>query len=293
MKKTGIGATHPTLLRPPKRMPGPVAAAATLYALLFLITLLIPAQLPRMRRIAAPDGAVAPALIQFLGLNGFSWIGAALYLPLALYIVRRRHPDHLTASRVGVLMMATVASAGAVISLYYGLASPALLTAPPEHLVALFARSIFITGLPFWIAAGLAIFSFQPRSEAVPADAATETAKGNPDADAEPLSRFAVHKAGRIEFVDADTVLSISAAGNYSRLHSGDGEHLLSRSIGDLENALDQRRFIRVHRSCIVNIAHIVRMEPLAHGEYHLVLSNGSRLKSGRTYRDIVRRLIR
>jgi len=60
---------------------------------------------------------------------------------------------------------------------------------------------------------------------------------------------------------------------------------LYRAALNDLAERLDPVRFIRVHRSAIVNIESILRLEPISHGEFEAILKDGSRSKISRTYR--------
>jgi two-component system LytT family response regulator len=59
-------------------------------------------------------------------------------------------------------------------------------------------------------------------------------------------------------------------------------------SLSELTVSLDPSRFIRVHRSSIVNVSGIVRLEPLSHGEFELVLKCGARPRLSRTFRPLL-----
>ena len=78
----------------------------------------------------------------------------------------------------------------------------------------------------------------------------------------------------------------IEAAENYVQLHVRRAEHLLHVTLTRLEKSLDPERFLRIHRSTIVNIGRIKQLQPLAHGEYIVTLFNGTRLQSGRNFSD-------
>jgi two-component system LytT family response regulator len=68
-----------------------------------------------------------------------------------------------------------------------------------------------------------------------------------------------------------------------------DGKELLYRaSLNQLAENLDPRRFVRVHRSAMVNIDSIVRLEPVSHGEFALFLRNGGQTRVSRTYRALL-----
>ena len=68
---------------------------------------------------------------------------------------------------------------------------------------------------------------------------------------------------------------------------------LVRESLHVLESRLDPAEFVRVHRSHVVRIDRIRRLEPCGHGEYELTLADGTRLTSSRSYREQVRRLLR
>ncbi len=91
-------------------------------------------------------------------------------------------------------------------------------------------------------------------------------------------SGYAVVRVAEISWFEAD--------GNYARLHAGSSSRLVSKSLATLEReVLDPERFVRVHRSAIVNVSTIRSVEPLFHGDLLLVLSDGSRVTCSRRYR--------
>ncbi len=105
------------------------------------------------------------------------------------------------------------------------------------------------------------------------------------------VRRLAVKSAGRTVFVDVDDVDWIAAAENYVELHAGRESHLLHVTLTTLERSLDPARFLRIHRSTIVQVPRIAELVPGVHGEYEVVLRDGTRLTSGRTYADKLRAL--
>ncbi|HTV19941.1 MAG TPA: LytTR family DNA-binding domain-containing protein, partial [Polyangiaceae bacterium] len=108
----------------------------------------------------------------------------------------------------------------------------------------------------------------------------------------EGLHRIVVKNAGRISFLNVNEIDWAEAADNYVQLHVGKEAHLVHGTLSKLEASLDPERFLRVHRSALVNVARVVALEPLLHGEYAIVLSTGATLTSGRTYRERLERLI-
>jgi len=106
------------------------------------------------------------------------------------------------------------------------------------------------------------------------------------------LNRFVIRSVGRIVFVDAEDVDWIEAAGNYVRLHLGKESHLLRETMSSLESRLDPRRFARIHRSTIVNVERIRELHHIFHGDYSVLLRDGTRLTLSRGYREQFERLV-
>lgn len=106
------------------------------------------------------------------------------------------------------------------------------------------------------------------------------------------LSRFVVRLGPRIHFVRADEVDWMEADGNYVRLHVGPRGHLLRETLSGLVTRLDPERFLRVHRSVVVNADRIREVQALGKGSYVLILTDGTKVTSSATFRDAVERLI-
>jgi two-component system LytT family response regulator len=98
------------------------------------------------------------------------------------------------------------------------------------------------------------------------------------------LERIAIKSIGQISFVKISEIDWIEAADYYSSLHVGPRTHLLRRSMADLEQELDPTVFCRIHRSTIVNLARVQRMEISADGEYDVLLDRGTTLRMSRRY---------
>jgi len=99
------------------------------------------------------------------------------------------------------------------------------------------------------------------------------------------LDRLVVKSAGTTRFIRAADIDWIESAGVYVNLHVGTKELLYRAALHDLARNLDPMRFVRVHRSAIVNIESVSHLEPISHGEFEVVLKNGSRSRISRTYR--------
>jgi two-component system LytT family response regulator len=106
------------------------------------------------------------------------------------------------------------------------------------------------------------------------------------------LERLVVRDGERYELVPVDAIDWVEAANNHVQLHCGARRHLLAETLTSLERRLDPRRFLRVHRSRIVNATRVVAVHVLMGGAYELELRDGTRLTSGRQYREAVQSLI-
>jgi len=90
---------------------------------------------------------------------------------------------------------------------------------------------------------------------------------------------------------EIDWIGSDAAAG--IRVHIGKESYVLRKTLHELEQALDRRTFLRVHRSYIINTAHIRQVKPLLKGEFAIVLTDGTVLDTGRTYRETIEDFLR
>ena len=97
--------------------------------------------------------------------------------------------------------------------------------------------------------------------------------------------RLVVKAAGTTRFVRAAEIDWIEGAGVYATLHLGRTSFLYRAALSELAERLDPRRFVRIHRSAIVNLESVVQLEPLSHGEFEVVLRNGARPRISRTFR--------
>jgi two-component system, LytTR family, response regulator len=99
------------------------------------------------------------------------------------------------------------------------------------------------------------------------------------------LERLAIRDSGRIHFVRTSEIDWIEAQDYYVQLHVRDHTYLIRERMHLLEARLDPRRFVRIHRSSIVNIDRVKELQPFFHGEYTVLLEDGTRLKLSRNYR--------
>jgi two-component system LytT family response regulator len=99
------------------------------------------------------------------------------------------------------------------------------------------------------------------------------------------LDRLAVKGSGTTRFIRVADIDWIEGAGVYVNLHIAGKELLYRSTLNELAGHLDPMRFVRVHRSSIVNIDSILELQPISHGEFELVLKDGHRPRVSRTYR--------
>lgn len=103
------------------------------------------------------------------------------------------------------------------------------------------------------------------------------------------LTRVPVRTGGRTVFVETGAVDWLEAADNYVRLHVKQREFLARETLGSLEARLDPERFVRIHRSLIVQIDRITEIRPTTHGDAEVVLRDATTLAVSRTWREGLR----
>jgi two-component system LytT family response regulator len=100
------------------------------------------------------------------------------------------------------------------------------------------------------------------------------------------VSRFTVQTGSRLQIVLAEDVEWIKAAGDYVELHVSSRSYLLRETMASLEQKLDPAKFLRIHRSRIVQTGSILELRSLENREFTVRLSDGSEHRSSRTYAD-------
>ena len=105
------------------------------------------------------------------------------------------------------------------------------------------------------------------------------------------LDRLPVRSDGKVRFVELHEIHWIEAAGKHVRVHAGQ-THEMRIGLTDLEKRLPGDRFIRIHRSAIVNVSRIKEVEPWFQGALRILLHDGTRLTSGAAFRGNLDRLL-
>jgi two-component system LytT family response regulator len=104
------------------------------------------------------------------------------------------------------------------------------------------------------------------------------------------VSRFTVQTGSRIQIVIAEDVEWIGAAGDYVELHVNGRSFLLRETMASLEQRLDPAKFLRIHRSRIVQSKGILELRSIENREFMVRLLDGSEHRSSRTYADRLER---
>lgn len=106
-------------------------------------------------------------------------------------------------------------------------------------------------------------------------------------------SKLVFKSGGRLVFLEQDEIEWIEADSNYVRIQCGPVNHYVRNTIRDLETRLHPAKFLRVHRSIIVNVNRIKELQPCNSGEYVVVMKSGRELPCSRTYRGAIDAVIR
>jgi two-component system LytT family response regulator len=104
--------------------------------------------------------------------------------------------------------------------------------------------------------------------------------------------RIPVRQGGRIRFVEVDNIDFMVADGNYVRLRAGKENHLIRETMSAMEARYASLGFLRIHRALLVRMDRIAELAPGFHGAYSVRLKDGTKLVSGRTYRDKIRQAL-
>jgi hypothetical protein len=273
---------HQVRLRPGALLGGLVVVAA-------LMTVLTTAEGALYRASRGDDIALSSLAAGRLA----DWYTCAVLIP-PLYWVTRRWPIEQGGWRLAVAIHLTASSCASVLKylLYVplrGVVDPSYGTSIAEAMSADFLGKLMF----FWAAIGMlhAIFFYQREQakRAIPDDVLS-----TPESSSRPSGarRIGVLAANGTHFVAADEIDWIEAQGNYALIHAGERRHLLRETMSRLIEQLDPSAFVRVHRSVIVNVHSISRVEPAARGRYQLTLSNGATVTTGRSFKERVHRML-
>jgi two-component system LytT family response regulator len=104
--------------------------------------------------------------------------------------------------------------------------------------------------------------------------------------------RILLKSSGEIIFLKLGEIDWIEAEGDYVKFHVGSRSHMMRATMASMESRLDPDRFIRIHRSTIVNVDRLSKLSPAFDGEYAVVLLDGTKLRLSRGYHDRIQALL-
>ena len=261
---------------------------AAIWAAMMVLSVLAHAYVETADR--GPQLGFAKALAQ----ETTSHLVVAALLP-ALYWLQRRHPltggwRNVAVQAAGVVPFSLVHTLGMIglRHLWFGgvLGEDYVLPVTAGRLAYEFSKDIvtYVALSAAIVALDYVLARAGPTPESPPAPAA---ALGPPPTEQPPPERFAVRRRGGTEIlVEVAAIDWIEAAGNYAVLHVGGESFEIRSSLSRLEAELDPRRFVRVHKSHIVNIARVAEVVPWVSGDWRLRLQDGAELSLSRRYRE-------
>jgi two-component system LytT family response regulator len=97
--------------------------------------------------------------------------------------------------------------------------------------------------------------------------------------------RILIKSGSRIIFLRKGLIEWVEAQGDYVKFHIGKESHMLRETMTAAAEHLDPNRFVRIHRSRIVNLDHVREIRPLWGGDYSVLMRDGTELTMSRTYR--------
>ena len=110
--------------------------------------------------------------------------------------------------------------------------------------------------------------------------------------DERPIDRLVIRARGKVSFLKPSEIDWIEADGKHAVLHAGRDTHVVRHTLTRLEQRLAAHGFVRVHRSAIVNVDRIKELEPWFHGEYVVILKDGTKLTSSAAHSQALHRIV-
>ena len=100
------------------------------------------------------------------------------------------------------------------------------------------------------------------------------------------LDRLIIRRDGRIVFLDTREIEWIQADDKYVHFHTARGRCMVRKTLNAIQSELDPNRFVRIHRSAIINVDRIKELQPSFSGKHAVLMENGARLILSRKYKD-------
>ena len=110
--------------------------------------------------------------------------------------------------------------------------------------------------------------------------------------DERPIDRLVIRTRSKVSFIKPSEIDWIEADGKHAVLHAGRETHVVRHTLTRLEQRLAPHGFVRVHRSAIVNVDRIKELEPWFHGEYVVILKDGTKLTSSAAHSQALHRIV-
>jgi len=110
--------------------------------------------------------------------------------------------------------------------------------------------------------------------------------------DERPIDRLVIRTRSKVSFLKPSEIDWIEADGKHAILHAGREMHVVRHTLTRLEQRLASHGFVRVHRSAIVNVDRIKELEPWFHGEFVVILKDGTKLTSSAAHSQALHRII-
>lgn len=102
------------------------------------------------------------------------------------------------------------------------------------------------------------------------------------------IKRIMVKNSDKVFFIEVDEIDYLESSGNYVKIHSGGKHQLVRDTLTNMMNNLDPEIFFRVHRTTVVNIQKVKELQPWFHGDYLVVMKDGTKLNMSRNYKEIL-----
>jgi two-component system LytT family response regulator len=97
-----------------------------------------------------------------------------------------------------------------------------------------------------------------------------------------------VKNSDKVFFIETDEIEYLESSGNYVKIHSNGKHQLVRDTLTNMLSNLDPEQFFRVHRSTVVNINKVKELQPWFHGDYLVVMKDGTKLNMSRNYKEIL-----
>jgi two-component system LytT family response regulator len=105
-------------------------------------------------------------------------------------------------------------------------------------------------------------------------------------------ARIKVRGRDGVYFVPTEAIDRVEVSRNHLTIHAGRERHIMRDTMDNMERRLPHTRFLRVHRAAIVNLDRVRAIQPWFHGDYVVIMQDGTKVTTGRRYREKVRALL-